>query len=293
MVCVILKNRLKSTLYVNIQPPPNPAMLVLSENIDHKLRERNNRSIIPLILITSLLIGIYGCDVPRNNPFDPWGTNYSPSTTMSEDEYQVSVYSCHENLWYPGEIYRLHIEAEIYLPLPIDSIKAVYQDSICYPLYFYLLGDMSSIWKTEILEDYLPGGEIYSLLGNPFNLEVYFTNGSIRFSSDFWLARVIEYIPQTRSPGAGEITDSYPLLEWELAELNFPFTYTLKVMKNEAGISQLFWSVEGIIDTAASYQVDTPLQDGAHLWTVTVVDDYNNQSTSNEAAFIVYNEPIP
>ena len=268
-------------------------MPILSNNSAHKPGARDNPSIITLFLITLILLGIYGCDVHRDNPYDPWGTNYNPSPTLNDDEYQALIYSCHENPWYPGEIFRLHIEAEIYLPLPIDSIKAVYQDTICYPLYFYLSGDMSSTWKTEILEDYLPGGEIYNLLGHPFHLEVFFTNGSFRYSPDFWLAQIIEYIPHTISPGAGETTNSYPQLEWEPAELNFPFTYTLKVMKNEAGISQLFWSAEGINYTVTSLQVDTPLQDGAHLWTVSVVDDFNNQSTSNEAAFYVYNEPIP
>ena len=246
-----------------------------------------------VLLISLILFILNGCEVPRDNPFDPWGSNYNPSAALTENEYEVSIYSTHEELWYPGEIFELHIEAEIYLPMPIDSIKAVYMDTLCYPLYFAFIGEMAPVWRTEILEDYLPNGEINELLGHHFNLRVYFSNGIVKESPHFWLARVIEYTPQTISPSGSDTTGSYPNLEWEQAELNFPFTYTINIMRAIGGVTQNYWTVEGLAGTITNYQVQVPLLNGTHVWTVTTVDEFNNQSTSTQTPFVVSNEFIP
>jgi hypothetical protein len=240
---------------------------------------------IPLPLIFILLTLFYACDVPRDNPLDPGGSNYNPPIpVLSSEECQVSIYSSHIKQWYPtNDIYVLYISAVLNVPLSVEWVRAIYSDSIFYTL--------DSELKTTIYEAYLPNSNIYSIVGHPFYLEINLNNGSVYHSEDFWLARVIDYIPQPLSPANDETTGVRPILTWEPADLNFPFTYTLTVHKYP--MPQVFWYYEGIPSNVNYFQVDTDLIIGQNYWQVSVVDEFGNQSTSPEAFFIVTNEASP
>ena len=107
-------------------------------------------------------------------------------------------------------------------------------------------------------------------------------------SSSQQLVRVVEDTPTTVAPRQGVLLDNgLPLLTWDPFPPQFLFTYRIDIFRDEAGVAVRVFQISDIAMDVTSRQLPIPLPTGAYFWTVTVIDEFGNQSRSKEAGFLI------
>jgi len=104
---------------------------------------------------------------------------------------------------------------------------------------------------------------------------------------EFIISRIIEETSETISPVDRESTGPSPTLAWTSMALSFPFTFRVQIDRIVAGINTPAWEKEAIDSNDTTISVDKVLASGEYRWTVSVVDEFGNTSTSKPAAFVV------
>jgi hypothetical protein len=79
-------------------------------------------------------------------------------------------------------------------------------------------------------------------------------------------------------------TGPNPELTWKMFEESFSYTYTIKVIDNNNEVVDYY---SRIPRETLSLKVKKILLPGVYNWTVTVVDEFGNQSESGSGSFIV------
>lgn len=192
----------------------------------------------------------------------------------------------HLSQWYPfDDQYFIQTSVEVFDPDGIADIKNVqltmpdfnFTDTLDYT-------NNPAIFKAEIDEEHLP---IHQILGHPFIFQIEDNPGSRFESSPIFVVRIIRESPETVSPQGSSSVGPKPRLVWNKLELPFPFTYTIEVHRVEQGgiIRTLVCRYEKIY--VNEYWVGNDLLTGDYIWTVSVVDEFDNWSRSREAAFRV------
>ena len=137
----------------------------------------------------------------------------------------------------------------------------------------------------RIRADSLPTTSLFNLLGRTLRLTVRDREGAVASSSQ-QLVRVVEGTPTTVSPPRNAIIDNgLPLLTWDPFPPQFPFTYRIDIFRDESNVIIPVDQFPGIAMDVISQQVRIPLPTGSYLWTVTVVDEFGNESRSKEGGF--------
>jgi len=237
------------------------------------------------------LLLVCGCDVPRDNPNDPYGTTFPVSPPEPAGEIDVSVYSEHVNrLGADADYYWFNIDALITGFCPIDSTNAVLLDN-SYPLTL-IWGGITPVWKLKVLDGYLPYGSVDQLIGHDLFLDVYCSDNTTYHPEPFVLARVIYTEPEIISPSGGEITPTRPEFSWvKPPDISFPYTYTINVSyQTELNI---YYTASGINGDSTSFTSEVSLTEGDNVWWLTIVDEFGNSSISLQKTFGVTNEVTP
>lgn len=244
-----------------------------------------------LLAFPIFLLLVCGCDVPRDNPNDPYGTTYVVSPPEIPGEIDVAIYSEHINrLGSDADYYWFNIEAALTGFCPIDSVKAVLLDN-SYPLTM-VWGGIIPIWKLKVLEDYLPNGSVDQLIGYDLFLDVYCIDNSVYHPEPFILARVIYTEPEIISPVNGEITSAHPEFCWlKPPDISFPYSYTIDV-SFQTGLSA-YYTESGISADSTTFTPEASLIEGDNVWWLSIVDDFGNSSVSLQKTFKVTNEVTP
>ncbi|RMF67855.1 MAG: carboxypeptidase regulatory-like domain-containing protein [Calditrichaeota bacterium] len=134
----------------------------------------------------------------------------------------------------------------------------------------------------------LPGGSLQGVLGRKLVLNATDRAGFSARSEPQFLARVIEATPSAKSPnGFNVVASPTPQLVWAPITLNFDYTFKLDVFRVDFGLNTLVWSRSGISADSTSFTVSDSLSSGIYFWTVSVVDDFGNWSSSKQASFQV------
>ncbi|MBN2012091.1 hypothetical protein JW960_22370 [candidate division KSB1 bacterium] len=206
------------------------------------------------------------------------------------------VRSEHINMWRnPQSLYRLYVETTVSDPDGIWDVKNIrflipqftFVDTINTSEYY----DSPGKYIVHYSENKLPGSSIENLLGYPMFIEAIDDINTSVLSSPVYLARIINMRPNTVEPqGFIYINDPRPVLKWQpVDELVYPFTYRIEVFWTISGVnkSYLKWSQNVMFETD-SIRVSQPLdRDENYYWTVSVVDEFGNWSSSREAEFKV------
>ncbi|MBC8203905.1 MAG: hypothetical protein H8E87_00170 [FCB group bacterium] len=231
-----------------------------------------------------ILITISGCDIPRDNPFDPKAYNYGIQNPIEPELPVLQITSFHSLQWFPFEdIYSMEILVSGASAETADSADLVYTDTV-----FFALNRSGSIWRQSLESSDFASENLFDLIGVQLYAYLYYGTNIVVATEGACLYRIIEDIPETVRPTGGELAPPAPELQWEPAEALFNFTYTLKINHYAAsGFITEVAAIENIPRDSTSYQYSDSLAAGSYYWTIAIVDIYNNISRSREAAFTV------
>ncbi len=146
----------------------------------------------------------------------------------------------------------------------------------------------AGLYDLKLFGSDFPNGSLHSILGRRLQFIATDRVGKSSTVEELILFRIIDPPPETISPKERAAADSIrPKLTWKPITLPFAFTYHVRVERIASGIPTLVWERSGIPETQAFVRVDRALARTEHRWTIAVVDEFGNTSTSTPAAFIV------
>lgn len=188
--------------------------------------------------------------------------------------------------WWPGAIYNATVSANITDPdgsADIDSVFVVV-DTANFPMAYSF---NNKNFQVTIYSDSLPGHNIQWLVGRSFTIWARDHEGAISRSNPFYISRIIESEATPFYPVGLDTAKASPTFEWNPPQITFNYSYTLQVVRIDAGNQTVVWTQPGIGSSLVTYSFPNILSSGTYFWTIAVVDDYGNSSRSKEAAFSV------
>lgn len=199
----------------------------------------------------------------------------------------IDINTVHISRWWPPpqELFRLNLNVELDDRDGLADIESVWLEipSLDYRVNLSpqtTPGTFSRLIQGDSLPAPLP-----ALLGQDMFLYAEDRSATINQSEKQAIFRVIEASPLAVSPRDLDLLDtSSPALSWEATSINFPFTYTVNVVRVDNNIQNLVRSIPEIPADSTSLQLDA-LATGEYFWTVSVVDAFGNTSRSREAGF--------
>ncbi|GIV58151.1 MAG: hypothetical protein KatS3mg042_1064 [Rhodothermaceae bacterium] len=188
----------------------------------------------------------------------------------------------------PFDLYQLEVQADVADPDGLADVEQVWLE---------LPGEGFTAalpptaepgrFANVFAESTLPTASLHALLGLPFQLRLRDRAGVEHTNGPHQLVRVIEPTPLAVAPVGGiTLTDPRPTLQWQAANLPYPFTYRIEVFRDES-VSIRERVFDHLPPDSLSVRLDTPLAPGAYFWTVSVVDTFGNRSRSNREGFII------
>ncbi len=191
--------------------------------------------------------------------------------------------------WWPGPIYSATVTAGVTDPDGqldiIDSTVQVTVDSLSFPMDHAT----GSNYKVIIDASQFPNHDLQWLVGKQFTISAVDHENGKGESTPFYVSRIIEQEAVPTSPTNLQSSSASPVLEWNPPTVSYNYTYQLQIVHidTSTGIQAVAWSLPGINSSYVSFNYPGSLGSGTYYWTVTIVDDYGNSSTSREASFIV------
>ncbi len=133
------------------------------------------------------------------------------------------------------------------------------------------------------------GSSISDLVGRRLVVKARDRSGQIGATPPAMVRRIIYEAPRLLNPiGFSETTNNYPLMRWERITPPFASTLTLRLVYEPDLNTQIVKLVkENIPAGTTTFAVTQSLEPGTYVWTVTVVDEFGNESRSTEARFRV------
>ncbi|MBI2429158.1 MAG: hypothetical protein HYV29_10255 [Ignavibacteriales bacterium] len=196
--------------------------------------------------------------------------------------------------YFPSPQYFVEVTAEVIDPnssLDLDSVWFSVVDTLRFPLA-PIPGTNNFI--TTIYKNKLPTNTIQWLVGKPLYIVSRDDNGAVNIGSPFFVTRVIEQTANPLYPSSlnNDTTTVFPEFRWDPPDVTFNYSYTLSLSRIDGGTQTIVWMKEGIssIDQSLQYPNDgsvDSLQQGTHVWSISVVDDFGNYARSKESSFVV------
>ena len=200
----------------------------------------------------------------------------------------ASVISSHISRWWPtDDLYFAEFKAKANDP---DEPQTVIFVDVMVPD----LGVVDSLifntaqmqFEGNLNQTVLPDGNLQSLLGREIIFQARDRRLMQNTSGPIYLARIINETPVADTPQGLQTFIPPDTLQWQPMFLTFDFTYTVEVVRFDAGLSTAVWSRENIPATETMILTEQ-LATGTYFWTVSVVDEFGNRSRSREASFLV------
>ena len=197
----------------------------------------------------------------------------------------------HISRWWPtNDLFFLEVNAtvadadglldieEVWFEIPAQGYRATLDPQ----------GLSGGLFDKQIRADSLPIPNLQSLLGQTLRLSVRDREGSVVTSDAGQLVRVVENTPNTVDPFGDELLDTNrPTLTWEPFPPLFDFTYRIDVFRIETNPPVLVRQINDIPMDQTALRLGSTLPTGSYFWTVTVIDDFGNQSRSKQAGFLI------
>ncbi len=129
---------------------------------------------------------------------------------------------------------------------------------------------------------------IDELVGKNINIEVRELSRLPRVAGSGTVKRVIQNTVNQTFP-ISVTTNTTPLLEWDVYDPGFKFSFMLEIYIFENQFPELVWSRENISSDSTSFRVDTELSDSVdeYYWVIWVIDEWGNRLRTNHASFKV------
>ncbi len=197
----------------------------------------------------------------------------------------------HISRWWPSnDLFFLEVNADVADadgPFDIERVWFEIPDlnySITLDARVQPIGRYDKLIRADSLS---PRVSLQSLLGKTLRINVRDKQGIIVTSDAGQLVRVLEDIPNALEPIADALLDTNrPTLIWEPFPPRFDFTYRIDVFLDEDNFDPLVRQVTNIPMDVTTLQLES-LPTGKYFWTVTVVDEFGNQTRSKQAGFLI------
>lgn len=140
-------------------------------------------------------------------------------------------------------------------------------------------------FELQLFAGDLPGDKLHSVLGHPVTFRAIDRLQQQSSPKELIIFRIIDQVPEVISPKDGVVVSATPTLAWQPLSLSFPFDYQVQVDRLRGGVRRTVWRKDGIATSTTAVTVDQELAPDEYLWTVAVVDEFGNASSSQLAAF--------
>lgn len=127
---------------------------------------------------------------------------------------------------------------------------------------------------------------ISAALGKDFIITARDNNNDTYTLGTARLTRVIDKEVIPKEPINSAVVGSSPTMVWERFSPGYGFKYRIEIYTATIP-SELFWSKSDISSEDVRLTLDLSLPPGDYYWVIWCVDEFNNQSRSKEASFIV------
>lgn len=202
-------------------------------------------------------------------------------------DVSVSAFSIHKRSWTSFDYYAIAVEATIIDPDTVDLVW-VRADTLNIGSPLNRIPGSNS-WYGEFQDTDLADERLGTLIGVPLSLHHLDKAGFHCVTEPFNIARIIYDAPVIVSPDVDELVDTLsPVLTWENFSADYDFTYSLEIIHvTQASGDTLIYRKEGLSPQLTTHYVETPLTAEREflVWTISVVDNFGDISTSYEARF--------
>jgi len=201
---------------------------------------------------------------------------------------QSSITTHHRSRWFPlEETYFLEIETEATDPDGIGDIDYV----VCKIAGIDFADTLQAALETGIFtltlfSSDLPVTSIHKLIGQEFELIVADDYGIETSLSNLYLTRIIDEVPVIISPVELETVQG-PTIRFQWQEIILPYasSFSIEIFQINLGIALKIDEVSGIDAGETEYTYESDLPAGDYFWTLNIVDEFGNSSSSREGVF--------
>lgn len=188
--------------------------------------------------------------------------------------------------WWPNPIYSATVSASADDADGLADIDTVWVmvDTLSFGMT-YIPAEKN--FQAVIVPADLPSNSLEWLIGKPFTVAARDHDRSAGVSAPAYAARIIENEAVPVYPAVQDTTAASPEFTWTPPASEFPFTYTITVVRVDAGTQTVIWTKAGLGSYLRSYQYPNLLQQGLYFWTISVVDEFGDAAQSKESSFIV------
>ena len=203
---------------------------------------------------------------------------------------ELDIQTFHLSRWWPPPVdqFWLDISARVDDPDGIADIEAVFVDIPIVDLADTLLVERDVGQFSLRLREEDIGVSVEAIAGHDINITVRDREGEQSVLMGQRISRIIGETPVANNPtGLNEAESNPPAFFWSDVRVNYPFTYQIDVARVDENIPTPVQTIPGISSDSLSVQATVSLPAGQYIWTVSIVDEFGNQSRSREAGFII------
>ena len=188
--------------------------------------------------------------------------------------------------WWPNPAYSAVVTAVVGDPNGVADIDSVWMrvDSLFYPMTYSV---DARVFQLSLNSYEIPSNNIEWLVGKPLTIVARDQRKAHGTCTPFFVSRVIEQGATPEYPKFLDTTSGSPVFRWTSPDVRFFYSYTLNVVRVDAGTQVQIWKQDNIENYLLSYPYPSMLEKGNYSWTIAVVDEYGNFSQSKESSFVV------
>lgn len=207
---------------------------------------------------------------------------------------EVTYDAVHLRSWSvePGDVYLLELAATVTDPeAPDGGVDEVWLEVPALEFTRALPEVRPGLYAATLDEGQLPGEALHALVGLEMLLKARDGDGTVNETAPLVLERVIEPVPVPAAPDSfNYVPNTRPTFRWETFQLPYPFTFTVRVEREQDDLVIPVWEQQGIAPSDTMLQMSDALAPGTYRWTVAAVDAFGNRGRSAQAGFRVAEE---
>ena len=201
---------------------------------------------------------------------------------------QIAIRTHHRSRWFPlEEIYFIEIETVVSDPDGIGDIQSVICEIPSMSFSDTLQAEIEAgKFSSTLFDSDLPVASVHQLIGRQIYLVVEDDFGTKTSSDAKFLTRIIEVTPILVAPVELESIDSSIIdFQWERVSVPYPATLKIEIFQINQGIAFKANEIINIPVRDTKYTYSQALSPGDYFWTINVVDEFDNSSSSREGTF--------
>ncbi len=202
----------------------------------------------------------------------------------------IVVTSHHISRWWPLEdAHHLTIETRVFDADGVDEIDSVWMEipAIAFSETLFTTGVLG-LYQQTVQEAELPVQSMHALEGRALQFLCRDKAGNVSQSEDIFIVRIIDQVPVLIAPVGLAPIDSFPaVFSWKQVFVDYDFHYKIEIYRINLGFYSLVRTYDNIPFSDTAFEVTEPLPPGDYFWSIYIVDEFGDTSSSKEGAFNV------